>query len=272
MLLIGSRALAFWSSNFKIKEGADWDVIAYPHESDTGIPNIEYHDPGFLNNHQAESLFGSGVYYNGFEVCNPLGLLLIKRSHLWRDYKFDSHITQYHKFLMPLVEGVCPSLEEQMFYENRLAQTKKEFPQGNPKLNKLNEEFFDDAVPKVYDHDWLHELYAHEEKPMYMKLKRKGKESLAWCEKDLWNGLSQWEKNVCVAEEAYVISTERFLIPSDWQGHPRISFLNAMRKICTTLCSGWFRDHAIDYYPEIVDLYNLDKINKVRSILEGITK
>ena len=45
--------------------------------------------------------------------------------------------------------------------EERVKLTKEAYPQGNPSLNQTNEDFFDDSVKKVYDHDWLHELVAY---------------------------------------------------------------------------------------------------------------
>jgi hypothetical protein len=33
--------------------------------------------------------------------------------------------------------------------------------------------------------------------------------------------------------------------------------------VCTTLCSGWFRDYAIDNYPQLVSVFNKQKFDKV---------
>ena len=48
-----------------------------------------------------------------------------------------------------------------------------------------------------------------------------------------------------------VIALERFVIPGKL--NPKLAYLKAVEKICTTLTSGWFRDFAIDNWPEVID-------------------
>ena len=44
----------------------------------------------------------------------------------------------------------------------------------------------------------------------------------------------------------------------------RIACDKALEKVCTTLTSGWFRDFAIDNYPEIFNLCDTIKIDNIR--------
>lgn len=64
-----------------------------------------------------------------------------------------------------------------------------------------------------------------------------------------------------VLEESYVISLERFIIQQK-ETDLQKSFLLALHKVCTTLCSGWFRDFAIENYEEIKNSYNDSHFNK----------
>ena len=48
--------------------------------------------------------------------------------------------------------------------------------------------------------------------------------------------------------------------PLDQLKH-RMAFDLALERICTTLCGGYFRDHAIDYWTEIKE-FNEDIFNK----------
>jgi hypothetical protein len=256
MILIGSRALHFWDSSFPLKEDSDWDVISGP---PVDRPGFEWHHEDFLNNKDVATNYGSGFYITlgdlKLEVCTLEGLAAIKRSHLWRDWFFDKHITQYHKHLRPY-------FKESQFYFDRIALTKEAFRQGNPSLKRTNKEFFDDPVKKVYDHDWLHELVAYEDAPMYTRLKRD--DSLAWCEKDLWGQLDDTRKLRCVAEETYVIAIERFMVPNQWEFSPKQAYHTALKKVCTTLTSGWFRDYALDNYPEVMALFDIRKFSDVK--------
>lgn len=265
MLLIGSRALAIRELGFNASK-SDWDIVCLPEEKYLfdDLPDFEWHDPARLWNNDLEYFYKDGTVTlpNGVEVglCSREGLAVIKRSHLWRDYQWDKHITHYHKYLRPHFPY------GDTYYKIRLQETKTEFPQGNPSLNQTNEEFFDDAVKKVYDHDWLHELAAHYEKPLYTRLKRD--DSKAWCERDLWDKLIYSDKLKCVAEECYVIGVERFLVPSNWTYSYRGAYLNALKKVCTTLTSGFFRSFAIDNYPEIIQTFYKDKLTQIKEKLQ----
>lgn len=274
-MLIGSRAIAHWNKNFKVKPGADWDIVDYPtresfYRREFFIPDnerIEWHRPS-----PSEPLGYSNLqlvrnYQHKF-VCNPYGLAIIYRSHLHRDWNWDGHICKYHRFIVPMLSSSdLVSLKDDPLLLERIKLTKQAYPQGNPKLNKSNMDFFDDPVTKVYDHDFLHELYAYEDRPMFEKLKRPEQFDLAWCAKDLWDDLSQTQKLQCVAEETYVIATERFMIPNNWDFATKRAYYRALKKVCTTLTSGWFRDFAIDNFPEVYNLYEDSKFSGVHEFL-----
>lgn len=261
-LLIGSRALNYWFDSVKISDDTDWDVI-----SPEPIEGCEWHDPNLLNNKDVVNYASRNlvVLPNGdtARVVYPLGLALIKRSHLHRSLSFQKHITHYHKVLR--YQHVF-DYSDKKFLEERIALTKEQFPQGNPNLMQSKEDFFDDAVPKVYDHDYLHELVAYYDKPLYTRLLRDT--SLAWCENNKWVTLTDANKALCVAEEVQVIAIERFLIPKNWEYPCKLAYMKALEKVCTTLCSGWFRDFAIDNYPEILNLFDENRILRVKSILQ----
>ncbi len=253
-VLIGSRALAYWRKDLTLKPDTDWDVI-----SDEAIVGTEWHDPDFLNNRDMRK-YATGHLLDGFHVMCEEGLAIIKRSHLWRSLSFGKHITHYHKY------GLSKYLVCNKDYENRVRLSYIEFSKGHPNLKQSVVDFFDDAVTKVYDHDYLHELLAYYDKPLYIKLQKDT--SKVWCDKDLWYNLSYQDKVRCVAEETKVISVERFLVPSNWTCSSKLAYMKSLEKVCTTLCSGWFRDFAIDNYPEVLAEYNPEQFVKVKHILE----
>lgn len=266
-VLIGSRALNFWNPSFDlVQKNPDWDVI-----SETSISGCEHHPVDFLNNR--EMLIFASPYIielpnGGFAYVMTLaGLGIIKRSHLHRDLSFGKHITHYHKHgLHDVVSKFKNDSKQKKFLLNRIDLTKKQFPQITPNLMKPTQEFFSDYVVKKYDHDWLHELYAYNEVPMYIKMQRDN--TLAWCHKDMWDTFSYLEKLQCVAEEVYVISTERFLVPSEFTFPRKTAFMKSLEKVCTTLCSGFFRDFAIENYPQIVDMFDFRRFSEVENLLK----
>lgn len=263
-LLIGSRALKFQNVDFRLKDNADYDVISID-----PIEGTEHHRPDFLNNFEFERYALSNyIEFNGQKLypIDKIGLSIIKRSHLWRDLSFDKHITMYHKYLSEYFKK-CNSADISI-YNRRLELTRKEFKQGHPSLNKTVENFFDDFVTKKYDHDMLHEMVAFYDRPLYTRMQRDS--SMAWCNKDQWDTFSLEDKSRCVAEETMVIAIERFLVPNDWNYPEKLAYFKSLKKVCTTLTSGWFRDHAIDHYPEIINLFDSDRILSVKTQLGNI--
>ena len=92
-LLIGSRALAYWNQELKIKSTTDYDVISI-----SPIKGTEWHDPKCLDNYLIEQFASdSFTYINGHKiyVVSMKGLAIIKRSHLWRQLKFQKQNVIY---------------------------------------------------------------------------------------------------------------------------------------------------------------------------------
>jgi len=77
----------------------------------------------------------------------------------------------------------------------------------------------------------------------------------------------------CVLEESYVIALERKIIPMlNGISEPissKDAFNWSLMRICTTLCSGWFREFATDNWSKIINFY--DK-NYVLKFLEAESK
>lgn len=263
-ILIGSRALAFWNDSFTVKNTADWDVV-----SDEPIDGFEWHNPTLLNNSDIQNYVSSDITteFNGIEldVVSLRGVALIKRSHLWRDLHFDRHITMYHRYLSMHMDNLTDA--DVNFLNARTSLTHKEFPRQHPKLNTSKEDFFEDFVIKKYDHDDIHKIVAFSEIPMYNMILKDNEP--VFCDVSKWNTLSHTEKLRCIVEEAYVISIERFLVPKDWKYPSKLAYMKSLNKVCTTLCSGWFRDYAIDYYPEAFDMFDEAKFLKFKERIEN---
>ena len=266
-LLIGSRALELVDPTFKARIDSDYDIITNNQEDLNSISNmnIEVHQLNMLNNSRLLNTEHVDLYIRInnilIHVANKPLLSMIKRSHLHRDLKFGQHITTWHKHLSK------EDLDVELLQE-RTKQTLQKFPQQGPNLKKTVEEFFDDAVVKKYSHDWLHELYAFEDKPMYTKMQTNPE--LAWCDKQLWDNFTHEQKIHTVQEETYVIATERFLVPKEFKYPAKLAYNKALNKVCTTLCSNWFRDFAIDNYPEILEKFDESKVKSVQQTINNL--
>ena len=255
MILIGSRALASWFPEIEIPKGTDWDYITYREDE----PKPPTDDPVEMHYNKLNDWELVERYGHTQGVLNLEGLAVMYRSHLWRQSpKFQKHIGRYHLYLKPYLMDYDVMLDRQRM-------TIKELGVSNPNLNQPNDDFFNDPVEKKYNHDWVHELAAHYDKPLYTRMKRDF--SLAKCERDMWEGFDYRDKVLTCLEEAYVIATERCMVPNEWNFN-RLKAMNvAITKLCTTLTSGWFRDFCIDNWDEL--WYNVD-LNKLDDIKEKI--
>ena len=259
-MLIGSRAYAHWDKSFIINE-RDWDIISdvRPNAMVDIQPTSKFIGSEFLKFASDEFVIIGGIEY---PICSLRGLSALKLSHLSLDYRWIKHISFWHKFLK---EHFNP--EDLPLVKERERLTLLDYKQKNPKLNMSNVDFFDDFVQKKYDHDYIHELVAFYDEPLYCKLKFDDKRHLAWCEIELWNQLSHEDKLKCICEEASTIALERFLLPQK-QRFPNVAYYDALQKVCTSLTSGWFRDYAIWHWPELMKMSRtqllLDITNKLK--------
>lgn len=280
MLLIGSKALNYYIP----KEYIDIDFIASKEEVDhfrkilkpMRVKETEYIISFFdiekndifdrdniefllIDNSKALTKYYNLIDNHNFYVKYATKEILysIKKSHINFPIKFNKHIIDY-KLLYDLYDK---DIYEDITILNRKETEVRVGKLKTPKLNKSRTEFFDQSkgfVKSYFVHDDIHRMVAHQENPIYVKLQKK-KDSV-WCSKDLWNKLPQIEKIQCVLEEGYVIALERIILPFLFDNKKYYSYDKAIEwalmRICTTLCSGYFRDFAVNNYFEIKNNIN----------------
>jgi len=215
----------------------------------------------------------SDNFGNDFHFVNSEVLYLTKKSHIHYPIHYDKSIADYS--LLKTVIDVEKVKTYQLYYELRLQETKERINKRLPTLNRTNEDFFDrskNVVGYVFEHDDIHEAIKHYERPVYEMMKKDF--SKAWCEKDMFHNLPHEYKVRCVQEEAYVIALERYIILR--KGHykdPQLAYKAALQRICTTLCSGFFRDFAVENYFEILNAYSDNYVSKFKEkLLSGLIK
>lgn len=192
--------------------------------------------------------------------ATPYELFGIKQSHIFRPRNFEKHIADYH-WLKDYITN--SDIADFPTFNKELEKDQETINGGKlrtPSLMKSKDDFFDDKVIKVFEHDDIHRVMAHKELPMYTFMQEEGTD--VFCSKKLWDKFSHEEKIMSVLEEAYVIALERKIIPHIFLGEKHWTDLEAFKwalmRICTTLCKGWFRQFAVDNYFEILNKHNLD--------------
>lgn len=181
-------------------------------------------------------------------------LFAIKASHITFPVNWYKNIEDYHFLKQNYFKNFDIKSDKNAFkiYVKRKQETKQRVD-TKINLNVKNEEFFNQYnINRLIDHDKLHEMVAVFGEPMHNKI-RKDKDN-AYCDESLWNQLAWVEQLSTVAEEAAVIALERVIIPRMHTGQ-HVDADNAYRwalmRICTTLTSGWFRDFAIEHWPQL---------------------
>ncbi|CAG8716374.1 19426_t:CDS:2 [Rhizophagus irregularis] len=214
-------------------------------------------------------------------IVAPLKILeALKTSHINWPADFHKNIADLHLLRILLdynkvstIQPLCsPQRDEpiELMLKTRIKET--EIIQGKPgahiNLNMSNEDFLENEdnlfVQKRVPHDDLHELVKYGDHPIYQGLK--DDQSKAWIKKSLFEKLDYQTKLNCVKEEAMVIALERYLIPMISENQ-ETSYNLALIRICTTLTKGWFRQFAIDNYPQLINL-DKDLLSIARNVIK----
>lgn len=201
------------------------------------------------------------------KYATPASILTIKMSHLGYDIKFQK--TKRHILLLTGY-GIqfIPELLEDLREHWKSVHGNKEFLN----MNKGKDEFFTDFVDYKYDHDYLHELVAFPNVPVYSKCLKQDHEVLI--DKDKFFNLSKDEQIKMFAEEISVIALERWIIPGTIKSWVK-AWNYSLRKTITSLTKGWATDFIVDnlesfinpniFYPEsalkTLNLYNKEHID-----------
>jgi hypothetical protein len=299
MIIIGSRAMAHQMNNpHRINFQTDYDVIMtieefmqwqkdnqsyivmmiprsenkYKVVVRKGIAQVQYEvELGFEGTSSKLLLDNKNKVCNGKltgffgEEMNVLNLqyqMLTKRSHLIYPIHFEKNIEDYHSMKRFLGDFEKDELMQE-YYTLRSKETAERIKQRTPKLNVSVEDFFSSKlpVPIYFVHDHIHEMMAHYDRPLYTMIQRDPNK--AWCDKDLFFDLPYIKQVQCVQEEAYVIALERYIIPQYGENCNDYfdCYKRAVKRICTTLTSGWFRDFAIENYYKVIEWYNPRFVN-----------
>ncbi len=227
-MIFGSTALRYWYPNSR--QPRDLDIAT---QSTSNSPSVEHHwVPSFSN---LQSIDGYVV---------PSHLMTIKLAHLSYDINWDKHM---HDFVFLQNKGVTPDYDLLPLLQRDFANyhgTKR------VNLNKSLDKFFTPTVTRRYNHDELHELLAHYDRPLHERIRPDL--SKAYCSRDLFFSLSTTDQWLCALEEAYVIAYERFLSRSYMPfNHAKAA---ALKLMITNLTSGWFNQFLIENFYTLLSM------------------
>lgn len=230
-ITVGSEALKFFGVPWR--EPKDHDVFAtykIPGKCDTII--IPQHILDMMCEYNSMAKYG---------YATPEAIYTIKCSHLgwdifWKKHKSDVLKLQklgYGKIIRPLYDA--------------LVEHWKNVNGNKEKLNmyQTRSDFFNNAVPYVYDHEWLHKIVSLPNEPIYLSVHEDGQEVAISEEKFL--KLSFNNQLRMIKEEIAVIAIERWLVNPECIGkyHWIKAWEMSVHKVMTALTKDWTTDFMV---------------------------
>lgn len=234
MKIVGSTALKHFGLNRR--EPSDLDIWTTDPTLVFGGDRVDIH----VVPQQVLDLMDDGKY------ASPDDMYTIKCSHLgWRNPMWNKHKLD----ILWLKSQGC-KLKEKLYKALVKHWKVKLDDKSFLSLNQNKEDFFTDNVTYIYDHDYLHELVAHPNRPMYEKVLKDGQEVLV--DKTKFRALPLEDQVRLFREEITVIACERWLLnPKAKEISWNEAYRASLEKTIVSLTKGW----ATDFIVQNLDLF-----------------
>lgn len=265
-IIVGSTAL--WTCGVINRSPNDLDLWVSKDDPKTYAGDVT---------HMPESIM-SLVECTYPDVASVNSVYTIKLSHLGWDIFFEKHKRDV-LYLESQGAKVIPELYKALLAHWKVEHGNKDFLS----LYKDKTEFFTDHVEYVYDHDYLHELVAYPNRPVYEKCLKSGQEVAI--DKDKFFAMPFEDQVRMFREEITVIAAERWLLNPKVRGKLswRQAYQYSLRKTVTQLTKNWATDFLVlnldrfykpdyDYFKHLIEtLMEETTMSKVdTSVFEGI--
>lgn len=226
-------------------------------------------DSSVLPNDVYDVLEGHVGYHcveDGIWVLVPSvkAMVTLRASHLPWDIKWWKHASTVVTMLPKT--GIDDTLYS--VFRKHWGETHEESPHLS--LYKTKDEFFNDAVEYVYDHDFLHELVADGGVPIYQTVLKDNQDVYVDWAKFLQ--LPREKQVQMFREEVAVIACERFMIAPRAKGKYNLkqAWDLALQKTVTALTKGKSTDFMIYNLHEYVDYGEAIKL--MMNVLKEVDK
>lgn len=218
-LIIGSTAVKHWFPDFP-REPKDMDLF-----TDVPEPGAEcfWHPLFPLEFHPI---------LTGYAL--PTELYTIKLSHSYWELPNGSWEKHIEDAMWLKAKG---AYFDQPLHDLLYRVWEERYGRKQVDLTQESDEFFSDAVNRVYDHDSIHETVAYGPRPMYESVLKEGRSVQVDMEKV--KALPFEDKVRLFREEIYATALERKVIPSGYTVSPRRAYAWALRRTITSLTKGW---------------------------------
>ena len=217
--------------------GIEWPRI--PKDLDVFTDAMEEHNAGDIDAYWApefEQLFGGQGRHATVDE-----LYTIKVSHQYWALKNGSWWKHAGDIVWLKERGarLIPSMHDVLY-----RVWERDFGKKIIDLNMDKADFFDDAVPRKWDHDSVHYSVAYGDYPLYEDFFKPGAE-IAMDMKKVWSAPFDTQVRL-FREEIYATALERTLIPTDYRFSHRRAYAMALQKTITNLTKGRSATFLVD--------------------------
>ena len=261
-VLIGSKALATYFSDYRMPKDADYIIDGvFQHSVGESGERVEYYD---CNRNRGLRV----LFERTNEIPTVDELYTLKLSHCFWPVHWEKTMGD-----LAFMQSHGAKIDENLF---GLLYTDWEKIHGKKRayLKKENEKFFSDCVKREYIHDDIHRAIAYNDRPMFECVK--SDLNSAFVSKSMFLGLPFEDKLKLCREEIYVVALERFLIPSDFRHSKMYAYKKACEKLLTSMTKGWFPKFIAENWlslrkpdnHDFIGLFN-SKSDKIKRVEEG---
>lgn len=239
-IFVGSTALKHYIPSFKRKYASDIDVWTDDLEGTNSRWDVSCIPANIMD------LFSEESKISGY--ATPGDVMTIKLSHLPYDIFWSKHSQDYLVLKMKYGYKVNEPLYSALKEHWKVVHGTK----THLSLYRTKDEFFDDYVEKQHDHDYLHELVAFPDVPVYTKVLKDGQEVLV--DRNKFLELNHETQVKMFREEMNVIALERWVLNPATKGKIefREAYSRSVKKTATALTKGWASEFICEHLEEFI--------------------
>lgn len=241
-IVVGSTAARYHLGD-RWREPKDYDVFTDRHTIDGENLDVFWHS--------AVNKFDGWRGQTRHATLNEL--YTIKLSHSF--WELPNGSWNKHVFDMVKLKDYGAEVEEDLY---KVLYSVWEEKHGRKTINLDQDKaaFFDDAVPRLWDHDSIHMSVAYGDAPIYESILKPDAE--VGIDMRALKAMPFDMQVKLFREEIYATALERLVIPRNYEVSPKACYSWALRRTMTRLTKGWsarfiaenyhvFRDPDMDY-------------------------
>lgn len=253
---MGSNYVIVGSTASAIRKPNDLDVMYYGDRPNlTSDRRIEYHEEEPL---LIEALLNG----SSNNIANRDTIYTLKLSHVFWPINHDKTIAD----IIKLSREDC-QIDHTLFYFLKSYWTAKHGNKDFLSLKRSANDFFNDYVTKVVDHDLLHEWVA-KDTPLYKRCLKDGEEVLI--DQKKFSDLTFEDQLHMIREEIMVIALERFAIPKKFDIPSGLCYYRSAKLTITNLLKNRFADFMAFNLDKIICYDMRKEFNVVKEKMKGI--